>query len=64
MKKVLLMFSLIICFMICGCAKNTKKEIFIMSPWIRENVINDEFLSEIKRLKESNCKVKIIFIKI
>ena len=41
--------------------KNTKKEIFIMSPWIRENVINDEFLSEIKRLKESNCKVKIIF---
>ena len=32
-----------------------------MSPWIRENVINDEFLSEIKRLKESNCKVKIIF---
>lgn len=27
MKKVLLMFSLIICFMICGCAKNTEKEV-------------------------------------
>ena len=27
MKKVLLLFSLIICFMICGCAKNTKKEV-------------------------------------
>ena len=27
MKKVLLMFSLIICFMICGCAKNTEEEV-------------------------------------
>lgn len=27
MKKVLLTFSLIICFMICGCAKNTEKEV-------------------------------------
>lgn len=41
--------------------KNTKKEIFIMSPWIMENVINQEFLNEIKRLKEMNCKVKIVF---
>lgn len=27
MKKVLLLFSLIICFMICGCAKNTEEEV-------------------------------------
>lgn len=41
--------------------KNTQKEIFIMSPWIRENVINEGFLTELKRLKENKCKVKIIF---
>ena len=41
--------------------KNTKKEILIMSPWIMENVINEEFINEIKRLKENNCKVKIVF---
>lgn len=41
--------------------KNTQKEIFIMAPWIRENVINKEFLDEIKRLKVNKCKVKIIF---
>ena len=41
--------------------KNTKKEIFIMSPWIMENVINEEFISEVKRLKENNCKIKIMF---
>ena len=32
-----------------------------MSPWIRENVINEGFLTELKRLKENKCKVKIIF---
>lgn len=41
--------------------KNAKKELFIMSPWIRENVINEEFISELKRLKENNCKIKIVF---
>lgn len=41
--------------------KNTKKEILIMSPWIMENVINEEFINEIKKLKENNCKVKIVF---
>ncbi len=41
--------------------KNTKKEILIMAPWLRENVINEEFISEIKRLKENGCKVKILF---
>lgn len=41
--------------------KNAKNEILIMSPWIRENVINEEFLCEIKRLKEGKCKVKIVF---
>lgn len=41
--------------------KNTKKELFIMSPWIRDNVIDEKFINEIKRLKENNCKIKIIF---
>ena len=26
-----------------------------------ENVINEEFINEIKKLKENNCKVKIVF---
>ena len=29
--------------------KNTKKELLIMSPWLRKNVINEEFMNEIKR---------------
>lgn len=41
--------------------KNTKKELFIMAPWIRDNVIDEKFMNEIKRLKENNCKIKIIF---
>ncbi len=41
--------------------KNTKKEIYIMAPWIRENVINDEFLNNIKKLKEKNCIIRIVF---
>ena len=31
--------------------KNTKKELLIMSPWLRKNVINEELMNEIKRLK-------------
>ena len=41
--------------------KNTKKELLIMSPWLRKNVINEEFMNEIKRLKANGCHVKIIF---
>lgn len=41
--------------------KNTKKEIYIMTPWIRENVMNEEFIEEIKKLKENNCTIKIGF---
>lgn len=41
--------------------KNTKKEIYIMSPFIRTNVINNEFLEDIRKLKEKDCKIKIIF---
>lgn len=32
-----------------------------MSPWLRKNVINEEFMNEIKRLKANGCHVKIIF---
>ena len=32
-----------------------------MSPWIRDNVMDEKFINEIKRLKENNCKIKIIF---
>lgn len=32
-----------------------------MSPWLRKNVINEEFINEIKRLKANGCHVKIIF---
>ena len=41
--------------------KNTKKEIYIMSPWLMDNVINEDFLKEIQRLKENKCIVKIVF---
>ena len=41
--------------------KNAKKEICIMSPWYASNVINEEFLENIKRLKENDCKIKILF---
>ena len=41
--------------------KNTQKEIFIMSPWIRENVVNDEFINELKRLKENGATIKIMY---
>lgn len=41
--------------------KNAKKEIYIMAPWIRENVLNEEFLKDIRKLKEKNCTIKIIF---
>lgn len=41
--------------------KNAKSEICIMAPWIRKNVIDDEFINDIKKLKENNCKIKIIY---
>lgn len=41
--------------------KNVKKEIYIMSPWIKDNVMNEEFLKDVRKLKEKNCIVKIVF---
>ena len=41
--------------------KKAKKEILIMSPWIRENVMNDEFFNDIKMLKENGGIIKILF---
>lgn len=41
--------------------QNAKKEIYIMSPWYRENVINTEFVQALVKLKENNCKIKINF---
>lgn len=41
--------------------KNAKKEICIMSPWIRKNVFNDEFLDDIIKLKEKNCTIKMVY---
>ena len=41
--------------------KNANKEIYIMSPWIRKNVIDEEFIENIKKLKEKKCKIKIVF---
>ena len=41
--------------------KNAKSEICIMAPWIRKNVIDEEFFDDVQRLKENNCKIKIIY---
>lgn len=41
--------------------KNANKEIYIMSPWIKDNVMNEEFFNDIRNLKDSNCTVKILF---
>ena len=41
--------------------KNAKNEICIMSPWLRKNVIDEEFLNDIKKLKENNCIIKIVY---
>ena len=32
-----------------------------MSPWIKDNVMNEEFFNDIRNLKDSNCTVKILF---
>lgn len=41
--------------------KNAEKEVYIMSPWLRENVINIEFLNDIKELKERGGTIKVAF---
>ena len=41
--------------------KNAKEEVYIMAPWLRGNVINDEFIEDIIALKKKNCKIKIVF---
>lgn len=41
--------------------KNAKREILIMAPWIRENVMDNEFFNDIKMLKEKGCIIKILF---
>lgn len=41
--------------------ENAKKEIYIMSPWYRDNVINDGFINSIQKLKQNNCRIKICF---
>ena len=32
-----------------------------MAPWIRENVMDNEFFNDIKMLKEKGCIIKILF---
>lgn len=41
--------------------QNAKKEIYIMSPWYRDNVVNTEFIQSLIKLKENNCNIKINF---
>lgn len=41
--------------------KNANREIYIMSPWIKDNVMNEEFFKDIRNLKDNNCIVKILF---
>lgn len=41
--------------------KNAKSEIYIMSPWFRDNVLNEEFIDCLKKLNKNKCKIKINF---
>lgn len=41
--------------------KNAKSEIYIMAPWVSKNVVDDEFVNDIKKLKERNCTIKIVY---
>ena len=41
--------------------KNANKEIFIMSPWIKDNVMNEEFFYDIRKLRDKDCAIKILF---
>lgn len=41
--------------------ENAQKEIYIMSPWYKENVIDDKFIETIKKLKTNGGSIKINF---
>ena len=41
--------------------QNAQKEIYIVSPWIGRNVINDEFFNRIGELKQKNGGIKVVF---
>lgn len=41
--------------------KNAKSEIYIMSPWFRNNVLDDEFINCLMKLNKNKCKIKINF---
>ena len=41
--------------------ENAQKEIYIMSPWYKENVINDSFIESIKKLQTKGGTIRINF---
>lgn len=41
--------------------QNAQKEIYIVSPWIGRNVINEEFFNHIGELKQKDGGIKVVF---